>query len=142
MYTSHCFYRAAARHGARGPCVTWWAVNLSQRTLPLLIFCRNAPNVHSCSKLPNPDHWHGAELSVTIEGSWSSYRAKVLKYLRQIAVITPYAQVRGRDNRLLVTPGGCPAVVTAKPSRLRTAAECVLGLYMEEAAAAWRYDST
>eukprot|EP00878_Enallax_costatus_P004292 GHUV01004523.1.p1 GENE.GHUV01004523.1~~GHUV01004523.1.p1 ORF type:complete len:513 (+),score=171.62 GHUV01004523.1:484-2022(+) len=53
---------------------------------------KNAPNVHSCSKLPNPDHWHGAELSVTIEGSWSSYRAKVLKYLRQIAVITPYAQ--------------------------------------------------
>jgi DNA topoisomerase VI subunit B len=27
-----------------------------------------------------------------IEGNWSSYRAKVLKYLRQIAVITPYAQ--------------------------------------------------
>lgn len=53
---------------------------------------KNAPNVHASSKLPNPDHWHGAELSVTIEGSWSSYRAKVLKYLRQIAVITPYAQ--------------------------------------------------
>lgn len=56
---------------------------------------RNAPNVHASSKLPNPEAWHGAELSVTIEGSWSSYRAKVLKYLRQIAVITPYAQVGG-----------------------------------------------
>lgn len=54
---------------------------------------RNAPNVHSSSKLANPDRWHGAELSVTIEGNWSSYRSKVLKYLRQIAVITPYAQV-------------------------------------------------
>lgn len=53
---------------------------------------KNAPNVHSSSKLANPDRWHGAELSVTIEGNWSSYRSKVLKYLRQIAVITPYAQ--------------------------------------------------
>lgn len=59
----------------------------------LSFVCRNAPNVHASSKLPNPDGWHGAQLSVTIEGNWSSYRSKVLKYLRQIAVITPYAQV-------------------------------------------------
>jgi DNA topoisomerase VI subunit B len=50
--------------------------------------------VHSSAKLPNTDGWHGAALSLTIEGNWSSYRAKLLKYLRQIAVITPYAQVR------------------------------------------------
>jgi hypothetical protein len=56
--------------------------------------CRNAPNVHSSAKLPNLDGWHGAALSLTIEGNWSSYRAKLLKYMRQIAVITPYAQVR------------------------------------------------
>ena len=36
--------------------------------------------------------WRGAELSVTIEGNWTKYRAYILKYLRQIAVITPYAQ--------------------------------------------------
>jgi hypothetical protein len=55
---------------------------------------RNAPNVHSAAKLPNADGWRGAALSLTIEGNWSSYRAKLLKYLRQIAVITPYAQVK------------------------------------------------
>lgn len=49
--------------------------------------------MHSAAKLPNADGWHGACLSLTIEGNWSSYRAKLLKYLRQIAVITPYAQV-------------------------------------------------
>ncbi|KAF8057634.1 TOP6B [Scenedesmus sp. PABB004] len=53
---------------------------------------KNAPNVHAEARLPNPEAWHGAALSVTIEGGWSSYRAKVLTYLRQIAVITPYAQ--------------------------------------------------
>ena len=40
----------------------------------------------------NEDQWHGAELSLIIAGNWQYYRAKILKYLRQIAVITPYAQ--------------------------------------------------
>lgn len=84
---------------------------------------RNQPNVHESKLLDNPDGWHGAELSVVIAGalpygcrgggcveealvrlsllpllcrlagSWTYYRAKVIKYLQQIAVITPYAQV-------------------------------------------------
>lgn len=53
---------------------------------------KNEPNVHKEQQLPNTDSWHGAQLSVTIEGNWTSYRAKVVKYLRQIAVITPYAE--------------------------------------------------
>lgn len=53
---------------------------------------KNEPNVHKEELVPNPDHWHGAEMSITIEGNWQYYRAKVIKYLRQIAVITPYAQ--------------------------------------------------
>ncbi|PRW61315.1 DNA topoisomerase 6 subunit B [Chlorella sorokiniana] len=53
---------------------------------------RNQPNVHESKLLDNPDGWHGAELSVVIAGSWTYYRAKVIKYLQQIAVITPYAQ--------------------------------------------------
>lgn len=42
----------------------------------------------------NPANWHGAELSVTILGNWQYYRAKILRYMRQIAVITPYAQFK------------------------------------------------
>ncbi|MEW5305936.1 MAG: hypothetical protein WDW36_008446 [Sanguina aurantia] len=52
---------------------------------------RNEPNVHKAEKLQN-DSWHGASLSLTIEGNWTYYRSKIIKYLRQIAVITPYAQ--------------------------------------------------
>ena len=55
---------------------------------------QNLPNVHESDLLPNPDGWHGAELSVTICGHWQYYRAKVLKYLQQIAVITPYAEFK------------------------------------------------
>ena len=40
---------------------------------------RNEPNVHKEEQVPNPDRWHGAQLSVTIEGNWTSYRAKIIK---------------------------------------------------------------
>jgi DNA topoisomerase-6 subunit B len=36
---------------------------------------KNCPNVLKAEKLPNDDQWHGTELSVTIEGSWTTYRA-------------------------------------------------------------------
>ena len=55
---------------------------------------RNEPHVHTHKEESNPLRWHGAELSVTILGNWQYYRAKVLRYMRQIAVITPYAQFR------------------------------------------------
>lgn len=47
--------------------------------------------MHIHKEESNPLKWHGAELSVTILGNWQYYRAKVLRYMRQIAVITPYA---------------------------------------------------
>ncbi|PWA41935.1 topoisomerase 6 subunit B [Artemisia annua] len=36
--------------------------------------------------------WHGTEIELVIEGNWSSYRSKILQYMRQIAIITPYAE--------------------------------------------------
>ncbi|PNW88219.1 hypothetical protein CHLRE_01g019750v5 [Chlamydomonas reinhardtii] len=53
---------------------------------------KNEPSIHLEEQLPNPDGWHGSSLSLTIEGNWSTYRSYILRYLRQIAVITPYAQ--------------------------------------------------
>ena len=58
----------------------------------------NAPRVHACEKLPNPEGWHGTEISVLIRGSWSSYRNKIITYLRQLAVITPYSELCFRYN--------------------------------------------
>ncbi|CDF36719.1 Type II DNA topoisomerase VI subunit B [Chondrus crispus] len=64
---------------------------------------RNIPNVIELSRKENPSGWRGSKVSVTIEGNWSTYRAKILLYVRQMAVITPYAQFRltfssGYDN--------------------------------------------
>ncbi len=55
---------------------------------------RNEPNVHASSLEPNDRNWRGTEMSVIILGNWTYYRSKILRYLRQIAVITPYAQFK------------------------------------------------
>ncbi|XP_010544240.1 PREDICTED: DNA topoisomerase 6 subunit B isoform X2 [Tarenaya hassleriana] len=53
---------------------------------------RNIPHVHLHEKKGNTERWHGAEIQVVIEGNWTTYRSKILHYMRQMAVITPYAQ--------------------------------------------------
>lgn len=46
--------------------------------------------MHEVKKLPNTGNWQGAQLTLVIAGQWQHYRTRILKYLRQIAVITPY----------------------------------------------------
>ncbi|KAF3683479.1 DNA topoisomerase 6 subunit B [Capsicum annuum] len=53
---------------------------------------RNVPHIHVHEKRENKDRWHGAEIQIVIEGNWTTYRSKILHYMRQMAVITPYAQ--------------------------------------------------
>ncbi|CAA6670188.1 unnamed protein product [Spirodela intermedia] len=53
---------------------------------------RNIPHIHKHEKRENKDQWHGAEIQVIIEGNWTTYRSKILHYMRQLAVITPYSQ--------------------------------------------------
>lgn len=55
---------------------------------------RNIPNIIEHSRQKNTRSWRGSKVSVTIEGNWSTYRSKILLYVRQMAVITPYAQFR------------------------------------------------
>ncbi|KAH1033593.1 hypothetical protein J1N35_045767 [Gossypium stocksii] len=74
-------------------------ISSSMRGQNYLSFCRldidihrNIPHIHLHDKRDNKDKWHGAEIQVVIEGNWSTYRSKILHYMRQMAVITPYAQ--------------------------------------------------
>ncbi|KAG9156216.1 hypothetical protein Leryth_021623 [Lithospermum erythrorhizon] len=62
-------------------------------------FCRldidiqkNTPHIHLHEKRDNKERWHGAQIQIVIEGNWTTYRSKILHYMRQMAVITPYAQ--------------------------------------------------
>ena len=51
----------------------------------------NKPNVLDQHTEPNEANWHGTEVKVTIEGNWTTYKAKIIQYMRLMAVITPYA---------------------------------------------------
>jgi DNA topoisomerase-6 subunit B len=62
-------------------------------------FCRldidiykNQPRVLEHTRHDNDEKWRGTEISVVIAGNWGSYKAKIVSYLRQLAIITPYAQ--------------------------------------------------
>eukprot|EP01134_Creolimax_fragrantissima_P002842 CFRG2842T1 len=65
--------------------------NVSECVLDIDIY-KNEPRIIRHDEVPNPDQWRGSEISVVIEGAWTSYRAKILSYMRQLAVITPYAE--------------------------------------------------
>ncbi|GAA0150681.1 ribosomal protein [Lithospermum erythrorhizon] len=53
---------------------------------------KNTPHIHLHEKRDNKERWHGAQIQIVIEGNWTTYRSKILHYMRQMAVITPYAQ--------------------------------------------------
>uniref|UniRef100_A0A2N9HG37 DNA topoisomerase 6 subunit B n=1 Tax=Fagus sylvatica TaxID=28930 RepID=A0A2N9HG37_FAGSY len=74
-------------------------ISSSMRNQSYISFCRldidihrNIPHIHVHEKRDNKDQWRGAEIQIVIEGNWTTYRSKILHYMRQMAVITPYAQ--------------------------------------------------
>ena len=71
----------------------------SIRAPPKVSFCKldidiykNLPHVLEHTLSENTEQWIGTEIAVTISGAWSSYRARVMHYFQQLAVITPYAE--------------------------------------------------
>lgn len=74
-------------------------ITSSMKSQSYTSFCRldidihkNVPHIHVHEKRENKEWWHGAEIQIVIEGNWTTYRSKILHYMRQMAVITPYAQ--------------------------------------------------
>eukprot|EP00186_Timspurckia_oligopyrenoides_P001979 CAMPEP_0182449418 /NCGR_PEP_ID=MMETSP1172-20130603/34211_1 /TAXON_ID=708627 /ORGANISM="Timspurckia oligopyrenoides, Strain CCMP3278" /LENGTH=750 /DNA_ID=CAMNT_0024646689 /DNA_START=75 /DNA_END=2327 /DNA_ORIENTATION=- len=61
---------------------------------------KNVPNIIAESRktaaLPfgTTKECSGTRVQLVIEGNWSSYRAKIVQYFRQMAVITPYARFK------------------------------------------------
>ena len=55
---------------------------------------KNEPRVRLHEQMENTAGMRGSELSLLVGGAWSSYRSYIVRYLRQMAVITPYARFR------------------------------------------------
>jgi DNA topoisomerase VI subunit B len=54
---------------------------------------KNEPRVLAHEKASNTEGWVGTELSVVIGGAWTAYKRHVLRYMQQLAIITPYAEL-------------------------------------------------
>jgi len=64
---------------------------ISQCVLDIDIY-RNEPHVIEHTKQANTEKWRGTKIEVVVGGLWTTYRATIIKYFQQLAIITPYAQ--------------------------------------------------
>lgn len=54
---------------------------------------KNCPRVLEHKKQVNHEKWVGTEMEVLIAGNWTTYKARIVQYFQQLAIITPYAQL-------------------------------------------------
>eukprot|EP00980_Cylindrotheca_fusiformis_P011233 scaffold2575_cov101-Cylindrotheca_fusiformis.AAC.7 len=55
---------------------------------------KNMPRIIEHKTKPNSiKQFVGTELEILIMGNWTTYKARIVQYLQQLAIITPYAQV-------------------------------------------------
>ena len=52
----------------------------------------NEPKILKHTKRTNHDGWLGTQVQVMIAGNWTTYKNRILTYLQQLAIITPYSQ--------------------------------------------------
>ena len=54
---------------------------------------KNCPNIIEHTQSKNDSGWVGTELELLIAGNWTTYKSRIVSYLQQLAIITPYAQL-------------------------------------------------
>lgn len=68
------------------------ASHISTCVLDIDIY-KNCPRVIQHKKQINKEEWVGTEMKLVIAGNWTTYKARIVQYLQQLAIITPYAQL-------------------------------------------------
>jgi len=59
----------------------------------MLDIYKNCPRVLEHNQKTNSDEWIGTEIQVQVAGNWTTYKSRVVQYLHQLAIITPYARL-------------------------------------------------
>jgi len=61
---------------------------------------KNEPKIIEHEKYANKELFVGTEVEVLIAGNWTTYKSRIVQYLQQLAIITPYAKLEMRySNR-------------------------------------------
>lgn len=66
--------------------------HLSTCVLDIDIY-KNEPKIIEHTRKPNTDNWVGTEVSVLVAGNWTTYKSRIVQYIQQLAIITPYANL-------------------------------------------------
>mmetsp|Transcript_38754 Transcript_38754/g.69858 ORF Transcript_38754/g.69858 Transcript_38754/m.69858 type:complete len:706 (-) Transcript_38754:102-2219(-) len=54
---------------------------------------KNCPRVIEHKQQTNTEKWIGTEMQVLVSGNWTTYKSRIVQYLQQLAIITPYARL-------------------------------------------------
>lgn len=67
---------------------------LSHCVLDIDVF-KNRPKVIEHTSKPNGSDspFVGTEMQVLVGGNWTTYKSRIVQYLQQLAIITPYAKI-------------------------------------------------
>jgi len=60
---------------------------------------RNRPIILDRKIYDNSDRWHGTIVEISLEGDYSKAMPKILEYLKQTAIVNPYANITFVDPR-------------------------------------------
>ena len=71
--------------------------SLSYCVLDIDVF-KNRPKVieHTSKSNENENPFVGTEIQVLVGGNWTTYKSRIVQYLQQLAIITPYAKIELR----------------------------------------------
>uniref|UniRef100_A0A7S3JTY5 DNA topoisomerase VI subunit B transducer domain-containing protein n=1 Tax=Aureoumbra lagunensis TaxID=44058 RepID=A0A7S3JTY5_9STRA len=68
------------------------AKQITNMTIDIDVY-RNEPKILEQTQISNKEKWRGTQVTVVVGGAWSAYKARIITYLQQLAIITPYAQI-------------------------------------------------
>jgi len=54
---------------------------------------KNCPRIIEHTQKNNTEGWIGTEMELLIAGNWTTYKSRIVQYLQQLAIITPYAKL-------------------------------------------------
>ncbi|GAX26654.1 hypothetical protein FisN_2Hh411 [Fistulifera solaris] len=55
---------------------------------------KNEPIIMEHTKYVNKDNFIGTRMELLIAGNWTTYRSRIVQYIQQLAIITPYAYLQ------------------------------------------------
>ncbi|KAL0222550.1 hypothetical protein RCL1_002404 [Eukaryota sp. TZLM3-RCL] len=67
----------------------------------------NRPQIIEHIKTKNLTNFRGTKISVVIQGTWNLFGGKIATYMKQLAVITPHAQLSLRYSPVVARNGWC-----------------------------------